>query len=289
MQKLLPTHLLKVVVRVLRGTALTLSRLSRTLNTVSLLTSSEKKIIRRNRQFRNKHKGQRAFVIVNGPSLKEQDITMLGSEITFVVSGFFRHEAMKKWQPSYYCIIDKNFFNGSEASRNFFVQLKEVIKTSTFFLPLYRGYKTNEEQNLLDKDKTYYVATSGLPSDNIEMDTVVQAFAGVSAFALAQAIYMGCSPIYLLGFDHDYLVNRGIDRHFYQGGTVKGDAANTRTLAERIPYDDEMAANFKLWKNYRSLHRIARKKGIEIYNATRGGYLDVFERRNYEDIDLRSR
>ncbi|HEX8060304.1 MAG TPA: hypothetical protein VF473_05175 [Cyclobacteriaceae bacterium] len=275
---------MKVVVRVLRFAAFRLSSIAKRLNTISLLSPSEKKILARNRQFKDKHKGKRAFVIVNGPSLKEQDITPLGSDITFVVSGFFRHPVIKEWQPSYYCILDQYFFNGSEQSANFFVELKEHIKTSTFFIPLYRGYSRNERANLIDKEKTYYVAAAGQPNRNLEMDNVVQAFAGVSAMALAEAIYMGCSPIYLLGFDHDYLANRGFDRHFYQGGTVKGSSVATKTMAERIPYDNEMAANYALWKNYRSLHAIAKRKGIEIYNATRGGYLDVFERRDYKDL-----
>ena len=33
------------------------------------------------------------------------------------------------------------------------------------------------------------------------MTKIVQSFQSVSSFALSQAIYMGCSEIYLLGFD----------------------------------------------------------------------------------------
>ena len=45
-----------------------------------------------------------------------------------------------------------------------------------------------------------------------------------------------------------------------------------------------MIANYRLWQNYKSLKRIAEKKHIKIYNATNGGYLDVFERITYEQI-----
>ena len=45
-----------------------------------------------------------------------------------------------------------------------------------------------------------------------------------------------------------------------------------------------MKANLSLWKNYRSLHRIAEAKGIKILNATNGGYLDVFDRIDYADV-----
>jgi hypothetical protein len=288
MQKLILTHSLRFTAKAIRSLALRLGHLARRLNRVTLLTPDERKLLNRNAQFRDKHKGQRAFVIVNGPSLKEQDITYLENEITFVVSGFYKHEVIKKWQPKYYCILDKSFFNGSDLVHNFFKQLHAAIKESTFFIPLFRGFEANKKDKLLPLDKTYYIATAGPPSDKIDMNGIVQSFAGVSAFALAQAVYMGCSPIYLLGFDHDYLANRGVDRHFYTGGTMPGaGSAAAIPLADRVPYDEEMRMNLWLWKNYRSLNKIAKQKGLEIYNATRGGYLDVFKRVDFESIDFK--
>jgi hypothetical protein len=277
-------HLLKIFIKVLRSTAYKLVQWSRSVDVINLLTKGEREILRRNKIFKDKHRGQRAFIIVNGPSLKQQNIDWLGEEITFVVSGFYRHEVIRKWQPTYYSIIDKNFFDGSEQSLTFFRHLNEAIQKSIFFLPLFRGLKANNQQKLVAEDRAYYFALAGPPNDKLDMTGVIQSFFGVSAFALAQAIYMGCSPIYLLGFDHDYLANRGKDHHFYSGGTIPGAVANTQTLAERIPYDVEMQNNYKLWMNYRSLLRIARKKGIRIYNATSGGYLDVFERRDFNTL-----
>lgn len=283
-KKLLPQHVIKFASKAVRANAYLLHWLSRRLDRMSMLTRAERAILKRNVQFKDKHKGQRAFVIVNGPSLAEQDVTLLKNDLTFVVSGFYKHEVIKTWQPSYYSIIDANFFNGSENSTRFFKSLNEVIHDSTFFIPLYRGYEANLKYKLLPPEKTFYTATAGLPSDAIDMTGVIQSFMSVSAFALAHAIYMGCNPIYLLGFDHDYLVNRGADRHFYKGGTIAGAPAVTQSLSERHDYDAYMASCLALWKNYRSLDRIAKKRGIRIYNATNGGYLDVFERINYEDV-----
>lgn len=284
MQSLLPTHALKFGIRLLKSFTRNLYALIKKLDRISLITPAEKNILKRNAQFQNKHKGKRAFVIVNGPSLKKQNIDVLGNEITFVVSGFFKHEAVKKWQPTYYCILDKNFFMDTEPIRTFFKQLNEVIKGSIFFLPLFRGLSANQNRKLLPPEKTYYVATAGDVNSSLDMTGVVQSFRSVSAFALAQAIYMECSPIYLLGFDHDYLANRGVDHHFYTGGTLPGLAATNVPLGERSTYDSELDALLHLWKNYRSLARIANKKGIKIYNATNGGYLDVFERVDFETL-----
>jgi hypothetical protein len=248
------------------------------------LSLFHKEVLRRNEVFKNKHKNKRAFVIVNGPSLREQDISNLENEVTFVVSGFWRHEIVKKWQPTYYSLLDSNLFKSDKSTLIFYKKLRERIFDSIFFVPLLRGFDTVKKFNLLPEEKVHYVATAGDFDTDNDLTKVVQSFAGVSAFSLSQAIYMGCNPIYLIGFDHDYLANRGIDKHFYEGGTVTDDPG--ASLLDRIAYDEEMKANLRLWRNYRSLKVIAEKKGIKIFNATKGGYLDVFPRVDYESIDL---
>ena len=246
------------------------------------LTPAQRALLQRNAVFKDKHKGQTAYVLVNGPSLGRQDISGLGQHITFVVSGFWKHDAVLSWQPTYYSLLDKNFFIDHPAMRTFYDNLRERIHASTFFVPLYRGFDAVAQRALLPPDRTHYVACVGRTTPSNDLTGIVQSFQGVSAFALAQAIYMGCSPIYLLGFDHDYLANRGVDRHFYTGGTVSGHEQVNVPLADRVPYDEEMAANLKLWANYRSLKAIAERQGCQIFNATDGGYLDVFPRARFE-------
>lgn len=277
-------HILKQLSYLFRKISFFNYLIYRKLYSINSLNKNSKKILNRNKQFQNKHKGQRAFVIVNGPTLKNQNLEFLKNEITFVVSAFYKHDIVEKWQPTYYSILDKAFFENTEKSNLFFKELNNRIINSTFFIPLFRGYKANKERKLLPFDKTYYIATAGLPNLKIDMTNFVQSFQSVSSFALAQAIYMGCSEIYLLGFDHDYLAYRGIDRHFYSGGTLKGHISSNTPLSEMYTYDEEMTACLKLWRNYRFLDKIAKKNHIKIYNATDGGYLDVFERVNYESL-----
>ncbi|HEY0740052.1 MAG TPA: hypothetical protein VGD40_01270 [Chryseosolibacter sp.] len=282
--KLLLTHGLKLCSRVLQSCALRLHFLARGLERISLLTPEERAILQRNAKFKDKHKGKRAFVIVTGPSLANQDISWLGDEVTFVVSGFYKHESVKVWQPTYYCIADAYFFNGKPDSLKFFDNLKTVITKSIFFIPLFRGYAANKRHGLLPQDQTFYIANAGLPNHKIDMTGVVQSFQSVSAFALAQAIYMGCSPIYLMGFDHDWLANRGMDKHFYKDSIVQGTPGSTKPLSALKSYDEDVRTVLTLWKNYRALDYIARKRNIKIYNATGGGYLDVFEYARFEDL-----
>ena len=260
--------------------------ISERLEALRLLTKNERAILARNCIFKNKHKGKRAFVIVNGPSLKGQDIRCLKNEITYAVAGFWKHPVVTLWQPTYYSILDPAFFSDEPAIREFFQELSAKVPDSTYFLPLFRGFEANRKYGYLNSDRTHYVATYGDPTPTVELSSLVQGFQSVSAFALAQAIYMGCDPIYLLGFDHDFLAHRGIDHHFYAGGTIKGHKNESIPLSDRAPYDRDMEDMLKLWKNYRSLKSIAEAACIRIVNATDGGYLDVFERENYAELQF---
>ena len=262
-----------------------LERLALKIKVKNYINKDTKEILNRNAIFKNKHKNKRAFVIVNGPSLANQNIEILKDDITFVVSGFFKHKVIEIWQPTYYSILDKSFFDNSNDSISFFKQLNSKIKDTIYFIPLFRGFKSNLKNDLLPKEKTFYIASSGIPDDNVDLTTVIQSFQSVSSFALSQAIYMGCNPIYLLGFDHDYLANQGPDKHFYQGATIPNKESTYKTaISNMYPYDDIMATCHKLWQNYRQLNVAASKKGIKIFNATKGGYLDVFERVEFESI-----
>ena len=284
MHSIIIIHVYKKFASIFREISFLCYRLNKKFNNINLLDKKTKNLLNRNKIFENKHKGKRAFVIVNGPSLKNQDLKLLKNEITFVVSAFYKHDVIEYWQPTYYSILDKTFFENTEKSKFFFKEIKEKINSSIFFIPLFRGYKANLERNLLPFENTYYIATAGLPNEKIDLSNILQSFQSVSAFALSQAIYMGCSEIYLLGFDHDYLAYRGIDRHFYTGGTLKGHISSYTPLSEMYTYEEEMESCLKLWKNYRFLKKAALKRGIKIYNATDGGYLDVFERKSYDSL-----
>lgn len=281
---MLPLYGATLVAKQMRALATALQEKADIIDASKLLSKEQRVILQRNAIFQNKHKGLPGYVIVNGPSLATQDITRLKNEITFVVSGFWKHEVINIWEPTYYSLLDSNYFSDTSVTRDFYESLHQRVKTSTFFVPLFRGYDAVKSYGLLPPDRTFYVASVGTPRPCNDLTNIVPSFAGVSVFALSQAIYMGCNPIYLLGFDHDYLANRGVDRHFYTGGTLSGHPATNIPLGDRIPYDEEMRANLRLWANYHALKNIAEANGIQIYNATKGGYLDVFPRGNFEDI-----
>lgn len=96
----------------------------------------------------------------------------------------------------------------------------------------------------------------------------------VTAVCLQLAMYEGFEEIYLLGCDCSYF-ETGL-KHFCEPeelqingyGVLEG---GLEILAYHI-------------NAYQKIREYAEKKGIKIFNATRGGYLETFERVNFDDL-----
>jgi len=247
----------------------------------------EKEILIRNHIFKNKHKGCRCFVIGNGPSLNKQDLSLLSNEITIVVNAFWKNKIVEKWQPTYYCFADPMLFNGSESFRNFFHDLQTRVHSSTFLAPTY-ARKIIFEQELLPFKQTYYVAFRGSLSANLRYDIdLVKPIPGVMnvvQLGIMWAMYMGCSPIYLIGLNHDWLTHASTLQHFYKSSTFQNISNSIINNEEHINYKQNMQGVLKLWCGYENFLKYACKKNVKIINATKGGLLDVFERVEYEKI-----
>ena len=267
-----------------------LIRKNKLINESSYLSQSEKNILQRNSCFKQKHKNQRAFIIANGPSLKNQDISKLKNEITFVMGGFHKHPILETgWQPSYYCLIDPENFKDNNNADPFYREINKKISSAIFILSLARGYGYNMKYKKLDPSKTFYCATVGTPNKiKLDMTDLMPAFHNVATFSIAIAIYMGCNPIYLLGFDHDYLANKGLYHHFYEGGDNSGGERANRFLTtpylEIHTYYENMKTMMKIWEKYFFLDKVSKSKNIKIINSSEGGYLDVFPRISFDSI-----
>jgi hypothetical protein len=170
--------------------------------------------------------------------------------------------------------------------KGFFRELTQYIQSAQYLLPL-SGRTSVVRQELIGKAQAYYASfQGGLDHCRIRKVNFCGALPGVMSvaqFAMLGAIYMGCRPIYLMGLDHDWLAQRGADRHFYAGKTVQGHAKAHGNL-DKISYKEDLENVLKLWNGYETLRTIARNHDTVIYNATSGGFLDIFPRVAYEDV-----
>ena len=67
------------------------------------VTLNEKRLL----SFKDRHAGQRVFIIGNGPSLNQCDLSPLQNEITFGVNGIFLNREKMGFLPTYYVVEDE--------------------------------------------------------------------------------------------------------------------------------------------------------------------------------------
>jgi hypothetical protein len=235
-------------------------------------------LLARNEIFRDRHKGRRCFVIGNGPSLNAQNLSPLAGELTFVTNSFYKHPTLDEWQPDYYFMSDPCLFDDTEAAREFSTELRAHVRESTYFVP--HKFRTAVEANsILKPDETYYVGLVGNLADDLpwrpDFTRVLPDVRTVAQFAIMGALFMGCSPIYLLGMDHDWLAHTNVHYNFYTS-----EAGEQHDWG----YGDLMEAVLVMWRGYESIRKVAGSEGARIFNATPGSFLDVFERADYESI-----
>jgi len=244
-----------------------------------------KSVLQRNEKFRNLHRGKRAFVIGNGPSLNRQDLSKLKEEVTFVTNSFWKHPIVDEWQPTYHFMADPILFDGSESVGNYYRELTSRMPGSTLFVMHY-AKSSIEEGELLPSDKTFYLALGGgierILAEDLDLTRMVPDIRSIIELALMAAIYMGCNPIYLMGCDHDWLAHRGVHFNFYEGGDLQDHPLANSTLNN--PYQDDLKNVLHVWNSYSILKKYADKRGIKIFNASAGGFLDVFDVVFYDSL-----
>lgn len=243
-------------------------------------------LLAENAAVRDAHRGRRCFVIGNGPSLARQDIESLAGELTFAMNGFLNHPAIRRVKPAYYCLVDPSYFDGSASSDRFLGRLFETVTDSHFILP-YASAETILCRWKVPPGRATFVTFAGnLATTSLRRIDPTRPLPGVlncAQLAIMIALYAGCSPVYLMGMDHDWAAHRGTETHFYPQKTIENHPV-AHGEWDRYPYLTILDDCLKVWRGYVTLRRRAESLGLSIVNCSDGGFLDVFDRADYHDV-----
>lgn len=250
--------------------------------------------------LRGIHQGERCFILGNGPSLNETDLSALDGETVFACNAAFLLFDRINWRPRYYTCVDSrvlpdrapeiNAMLGStpEMTAFFPAELQEHggvrrrFSTREFIPEGPLRYFFNEEPGTLDC-LPYSMFSLNAAERVIQPHTV-------AITMLQLAAYMGFSEIYLVGCDMRYTIPEDVLRESH------ADAKDPRLLSageDRNHFDASYFGPGRKWhvpnvNLMREHFRIAREalesQGIAVYNATAGGDLDVFERVDLGDV-----
>jgi peptidoglycan/xylan/chitin deacetylase (PgdA/CDA1 family) len=240
------------------------------------------RILERNRNLHDRHRGERCFILGCGPSISRQDLRPLRDECSIAVSNFFVHPHFKIISPRYYCVAPHHPPISEEAWQEWLKELDGATPEIAMILGL-----SDAERNLsggcFSGRDLFFLHFGGtietMLRDGIDLASPLPAPQSVSIMALTAALAMGFSEIYLLGCDHDWLIHMYQSRHFYQEDKhafTRVDKRNTEW--DNSDLEDQCRCYINLWRQYKALRQVAERSGISIFNATDGGMLDVFPR-----------
>ena len=276
-----------------------------------LLSFKHRQTLRPNRVLKNSQRGKRCFILGNGPSINDIDLTLLRDEKTFVVNDFIKHPDFDTLNPSYYVMADMSFFDSERETDFFGRNLKnksDRIKPSTKLFFNLNGKKLIERRQLFRQHEIYYLSTQGIWSSNfdsnIELDKTIPFSKSVILACLAIATYLGFEKIYLLGCEHSFLakpIRQGdlndVD-HFYGFNHENLDPNDPQAVKEQgfdrvvsLSYESAMSHAKQLFKNYRLFYQKVRQSNpnLKIWNATPNSFLDVFPFIDFKNIIFKNR
>ncbi len=214
-----------------------------------------------------KEENKRCFIIGNGPSLKSEDLDMLVNEDCFALNFIFKIFDKTKWRPTYYLAQDvygvpveliKEADLNNVVLGAYYCRKKGLSDTYCYynrFAPFSKKirFSGNAQKEVFDSNTVTYSA-------------------------LQLAVYLGYQEIYLLGMDTDFSVVIDTDgnliykgektNHFYEDSSQKN-----------LIYNEAL-----ILKGYMAAREYCDKHNIKIFNATRGGKLEVFERIDFDTL-----
>lgn len=234
------------------------------------------------RKLRERYKNsKRCFLIGNGPSLNQTDLSMLENEVTFAVNGFFLKSQDLTWKPTFYLIEDHLV---AEDRAIWINDLKGPLK----LFPAYLGYAFPEREDTIFYNHRPRISYPHGFDFSLEADKITYTGCTVTFSMMQIAAYLGFEEIYLVGVDASYDIPKDTQEgKDYAVGVLdmKSDDPNhfdPNYFGKGFRWHDPQVD--KMVDAYRKARETLEGTGQAIYNATIGGKLEVFERRSFQDL-----
>jgi hypothetical protein len=235
--------------------------------------------IERMRSLRNRHRGETAVIIGNGPSLNETELELLTDVPTFGVNAIFLANERFPKPITYYVVEDTAVF------RDNLPAIKACEAEWKLFPAMYRRSfspaEVDEHTVFFRMNAGFYGRRTGtVCHPRFSLDAAQRVYCGqsVTIVNLQLAHWMGFQRVVLIGMDFTYRIPDDAERD--------GVRIVSRSDDPNHFHPDYFGAG-KTWHdprlervlvNYHLADEIFRATGREIVNSTEGGKLDVFPR-----------
>lgn len=229
--------------------------------------------VRRLAALKDIHKGKRAFIIGNGPSLKNTDMSRLKGEITFGMNRIYLMFPELGFRTTYLSVVNDLVIEQTAADL-------AALDMPKFLTWRSRKFFTNLQLSTSNLP-TFLYSTYDSPRFSRDVRGRIWEGATVTYVTMQLAFHMGISEVYLIGVDHNYdtkgkpnttITSDGDDpNHFHAGYFGKGFRWQLPDLET-----SEIA--------YRMARQAYESAGRRIADATAGGKLTIFEKVDFNAL-----
>lgn len=216
--------------------------------------------------LKDRFKGERCFIIGNGPSLNKTNLSGLVREYTFGLNRIYLNYQRMKFQTTFLCVTNMNVLGQFHRDIDGLDSLR------------FLNYKSRNLVN--NKWNTYFFESRGLHKFELDLHDGYWCEGSTVTFCAMQvAYYLGFSRVILVGVDHDF-VNSGTphklvtaegpdENHFHPDYFGKGT---------KWQYPDLAGSEV----SYRVAKSVYESDGRKIFDATVGGKLQIFEKVDFD-------
>ncbi len=230
----------------------------------SLKSYTKPNLLKVRKQMRSLPKegiGKDLYVVLNAPSLRTQDLSVLKDKTTMFVNRGFKHPLYKELQPAYHVFVDPKMIKGVWPAEwigeilNLSPNTKILLPLAWYDNPLFVPYH-----------EYIYWLNWRLPFYNL----------GVSGECFSFAIQQQFETIYFTGFDATgigYEMIKSSESHFYGNDEELEGKKTTQFVIDLLMHS----------RHLHDLNRLSlycKKYGVKIVNLTNGGLLDMFDRQD---------
>lgn len=220
------------------------------------------------KQFKDKHIGERCFIICNGPSLKHIDFNLLKDEVTIGMNRIYLMKDQNGFEPTYLACVDK---------KSQIEQFHDDLDSLNF--PCFFNF---EMRKYFSKKKNQcFIEECFSPRFQTDASKLLGAGKSVTYHTIQLAFYMGFSEVYVIGKDHSYNTTEkaGV------GIKATGNEENHFIKGYYKPGMNWDAPDYKTEEyNYQIARKAYEKAGRTIKDATIGGKLQVFEKVDFYSL-----
>lgn len=226
-------------------------------------------------KLKDYHYEETCFIIGTGPSLKVEDLMKIKEKgiITFAPNRIFEITEKNDWQPTYYICQDHHII------KTFGERIATTPSTMSFLPIEYKDvFKDPKFNFFVLRERDYYPE---MPKFSNDVSKYIDQGYTVTFGAIQMAAFMGFKRIYLLGVDHNYSVYRDSKGRPIRQNNQKSDYPEVMSNYmndKTFPRIEESTIA------YDKAEKESRKLGFRIFNATRGGKLEAFERVDFDEL-----